>query len=241
MKTIIVIIVMTVMALNLNAQNSKSLLKERNKEIKEVKEVGYNPATEAEKIEAINTFYAPLIEAAIKAENEKKEKPAITTVQVDNTTKTRSSIGADVVYQGDQGSFSGKSVSVKNGAEAYATVSMADANAYLVRSMADGSTTKISAPDLSVGLEGTITNKYRYQELEVKIVGINPGNTYNKTFLIGKDQSITDYLLPGTYQAKVKGLNDPRGSYYEFVVTADRTHNINGKDVYWGLWGGSNW
>ena len=241
MKTIIVIIVMTVMALNLNAQNSKSLLKERNKEIKEVKEVGYNPTTEAEKIESINAFYAPLIEEAIKAENEKKERPTATTVQADNTTKNRSSIGADVVYQGDQGSFSGKSVSVKNGAEAYATVSMADANAYLVRSMADGSTAKMSAPDLSVGLEGTIINKYRYQELSVKIVGVNPGNTYNKTFLLGKEQSITDYLLPGTYRAYIKGLNNSKASAQEFIVTADKTHSVNGKNVYWGIWGGTSW
>jgi hypothetical protein len=241
MKTIAVIIAVMLITLSLSAQNSKSLLKERNKEIEAVKEVGYNPATEAEKIEAINVFYAPLIESAIKAENEKKEKPATTTVQVDNTTKTRSSIGADVIYQGDQGSFSGKSVSVKNGAEAYATVSMADANAYLVRSMADGSTTKMSAPDLSIGMEGTIINKYRYQELEVKIVGINPGNNYNKTFLLGKDQSITDYLLPGTYRAYIKGLNNSQASAQEFVVTADKVHNVNGKNVYWGIWGGTNW
>ncbi len=238
MKAIIVIIVMTVIALNLNAQNSKSLLKERNKEIKEVKEVGYNPATEAEKIESINAFYAPLIERAMEAET-KEEKPANTTT--DNTTKKRNSFGADVVYQGDQGDFSGRSVSIKNGAEAYATVSMADANAYLVRSMADGSTAKMSAPDLSVGLEGTIINKYRYQELSVKIVGVNPGNTYNKTFLLGKEQSITDYLLPGTYRAYIKGLNNSQASAQEFIVTADKIHSVNGKNVYWGIWGGTSW
>lgn len=241
MKRIIMIIAMVMITLGLSAQSSKSLLKERNKEIEAVKEVGYNPTTEAEKIEAINVFYAPLIESAIKAENEKKEKPATTTVQVDNTTKTRSSIGADVVYQGDQGDFSGRSVSIKNGAEAYATVSMADANAYLVRSMADGSTAKMSAPDLSVGLEGTIINKYRYQELSVKIVGVNPGNTYNKTFLLGKEQSITDYLLPGTYRAYIKGLNNSQASAQEFIVTADKIHSVNGKNVYWGIWGGTSW
>lgn len=239
MKTIAVIIAVMLITLSLSAQNSKSLLKERNKEIEAVKEVGYNPATEAEKIEAINVFYAPLIKSAIKAENEKKEKPANTTT--DNTTKKRNSFGADVVYQGDQGDFSGRSVSIKNGAEAYATVSMADANAYLVRSMADGSTAKMSAPDLSVGLEGTIINKYRYQELSVKIVGVNPGNTYNKTFLLGKEQSITDYLLPGTYRAYIKGLNNSQASAQEFIVTADKIHSVNGKNVYWGIWGGTSW
>jgi hypothetical protein len=237
MKTIAVIIAVMLITLSLSAQNSKSLLKERNKEIKEVKEVGYNPTTEAEKIESINAFYAPLIERAMEAET-KEEKPANTIT--DNTTK-RNSFGADVVYQGDQGDFSGRSVSMKNGAEAYATVSMADANAYLVRSMADGSTAKMSAPDLSVGLEGTIINKYRYQELSVKIVGVNPGNTYNKTFLLGKEQSITDYLLPGTYRAYIKGLNNSKASAQEFIVTADKTHSVNGKNVYWGIWGGTSW
>lgn len=157
------------------------------------------------------------------------------------TPANRRANGSTVAYQGDQGAFSGNSPSVIRGADAYATVATADANAYLVRQMAKGVAATVSAPTNQVGLEGIIINKYRFQELEVKIVGTNPGNVYNKTFLLGRDQSITDYLLPGTYQATIKaiGLQGPP-VIHNFVVAPHQTHSINGRNVFWGLYGGSS-
>ncbi|MDD3711608.1 MAG: hypothetical protein PHP37_03355 [Patescibacteria group bacterium] len=158
------------------------------------------------------------------------------------TPASRKTNGSTVAYQGDQGAFSGNSPSVIRGAEAYATVATADANAYLVRQMANGATATVSAPaNHQVGLEGTIINKYRFYELEVKIVGTNAGNVYNKTFLLGKDQSITDYLLPGTYQATIKAIGVDGIIFHNFVVAPNQINSVNGRNVFWVIYGGSAW
>ena len=154
----------------------------------------------------------------------------------------RHMVGATIVHQGDQGSFSGNSLSVRKGSEAYSTVVTADANAYLVRQMANGANATVSAPNNQVGLEGLIINKYRFYELEVRIVGTNPGNVYDKTVLLGRDQSITDYLLPGTYQATIKAVGVSGSPVVSsFTVAPHQTHSVNGQNVFWGVWGGSSW
>ncbi len=155
----------------------------------------------------------------------------------------RNCFGSTVTYQGDQGAFSGNSTSVRRGSEAYATVAIADANAYLVRQMAKGASATVNAPATGnqVGLEGMIINKYRFRELEVEIVGTNPGNVYKRTFLLGKEQSITDYLLPGNYRATIKIVGHGSPAIHNFTVAPQRTHSFHGKNVFWGLYGGSSW
>jgi hypothetical protein len=211
--------------------SSADLLKRRDKEIKAIEKENIRPTKKAEKIEAVNFFYNPLLERAMDEEKRKAEAET-----------PRDPIGSKVVYQGDQGSYSGRSISSLNGASAYAVVAQADANAYLTRQMANGASATISATPREIGLEGTIINKFRYKELVVRVEGINSGNFYKKTFLLGKDQSITDYLLPGTYKATVSttdGIGQPTETV--FTVSPEKTHFLNGNNVFWGVWGGTSW
>ena len=284
-KIIIVVFVLVAMATTAFAQTTSSdLLKKRTQEIQAIDKglrksaprgTQIDPADRDRLVAKVDSFYQPLILAAMERESATTPATPATTVikkttsYVDYdttgradivanassetpvampapipTTTNRKANGATVAYQGDQGAFSGNSASIKRGSEAYATVAAADANAYLVRQMANGASATVSATATAnqVGLEGTIINKYRFQELEVKIVGTNAGNVYNKTFLLGKDQSITDYLLPGTYQATIKAVG-LQGSpvIHNFTVAPHQTHSFHGKNVFWGLYGGSSW
>lgn len=289
MKKIMMILILVAMATTIFGQtNSSDLLKKRAQEIQAVEKslrksaprgTQVDPAERERLVAKVDSFYQPLILAAMEREaatttpaapatptvsvikkttsyvdydttgrvdiqaSASSETPVATPAPIPTPT-TRKSAGATVVYQGDQGAFSGSSPSVIRGADAYATVTTADANAYLVRQMANGASATVNAPATAnqVGLEGMIMNKYRFQELEVKIVGTNPGNVYSRTFLLGKEQSITDYLLPGTYRATIKaiGLQGPP-VIHNFAVAPQQTHSFHGKNVFWGLYGGSSW
>lgn len=241
MKKLFLIITVLFLSTMVSGQiSSDKLIKERNKEVKKIEKMNIHPDDKIAEVKKVDDFYGPLIERAMERESAKPTK----TEPTKSTRETRSPIGSNVSYQGDQGSYSAKTISARNGAESYAIVAQADANAYLTRKVADGNSNnaKIAAPNMSVGLEGVVINKYTYQELEVRIVGINPGNTYQKVFLLGRGQSVTDYLLPGTYECSVKAANQrtPPNSI-RFTVEPHRTHNVNGRDVFWAVWGGSSW
>lgn len=232
MKKVILFVVLAIVSFfSFSQVSSSELLKRRDKEIKAIEKENIRPTKKAEKIEAVNIFYNPLLERAMDEEKRKTEAET-----------PRDPMGSKVIYQGDQGNYYGKSVSAQNGAKSYAIVAQADANAYLTRQMANGASATISATPREIGLEGTIINKFRYKELVVRVEGINSGNFYKKTFLLGKDQSITDYLLPGTYKATVSttdGIGQPTETV--FTVSPEKTHFLNGNNVFWGVWGGTSW
>ncbi len=229
----IVLSVIVVLAFSfsfVNAQSSKELINKRAKEIRKAKKSGASP----DEIEKIENFYAPFIEVALTNESLPKYP------------KTRNN-GSAISFEGKRGTFSGGSVSLKNGADAYATVVLSEsaaeinhANARLIDKMANNMTgEKMSAPDLSLGLEGIIINRYRYQELTVTITGLT--NSFEKTYLLRKGESVVDYLLPGRYRASVKGANDRGPGFKEFSVTPNKTSYANGTNVFWHVAGGSSW
>ena len=222
MKNLIIIAILALsFSISFSQPSSASLLKEMNSEMNS----GQGEKSPEEK-ELIRARYWPLIEAAI--EREENAPPALG--------------GATVSYNGDQGTFKSKGLSTAKGADAYAIVATADANAYLVRQMANGASATVTAPNVQVGMEGTIVNKYSFRELEVIITGTNAGSVYRKTFILGGSQSVTDYLLPGTYQAQIRGIgiNAPP-VVHNFTVNPAQTHSFNGRNVFWGLYGGSTW
>ena len=210
-----------------NAQSSKELINKRAKEIRKAKKSGASPV----EIEKIEDFYAPFIEVALTNERLPKSK----------------NYGSAISFEGKRGTFDGGSVSLKNGADAYATVVLSEsaaeinhANARLINKMADNMTgEKMSAPDLSLGLEGIIINRYRYQELTVTITGLT--NSFEKTYLLRKGESVVDHLLPGRYRASVKGANDRGPGFKEFEVSPHKTNYANGTNVFWHVAGGSSW
>lgn len=280
------ILILVAMATTVFAQTTSSdLLKKRTQEIQAIEKslrksaprgTQVDPADRDRLVAKVDSFYQPLILAAMAREtastspttpatpamsvikkvtsyvdydttghvdvqaSASSETPVATPAPIPTTTNRKAN-GATVAYQGDQGAFSGNSASIKRGSEAYAVVATADANAYLVRQMANGATATVSAPSNQVGLEGLIINKYRFYELEVKIVGTNAGNVYNKTFLLGKDQSITDYLLPGTYQATIKAIGVDGLILHNFVVAPNQVNSVHGRNVFWVIYGGSAW
>ncbi len=239
MKKLFLIIAVLFLSIMVSGQiSSDKLIKERNKEVKKIEKMNIHPDDKIEEVKKVDDFYGPLIERAMERESTPTKQET-----TKSTREARNPIGSNISYNGDQGNYSARTISARNGAESYAIVAQADANAYLTRKVADGNSNnaKIAAPNMSVGLEGVVINKYTYQELEVRIVGINPGNTYQKVFLLGRGQSITDYLLPGVYEGSVKATNQRTPTIIRFTVEPHRTHNVNGRDVFWGLWGGSSW
>ena len=229
--SVIVVLSFSFIFVNVNAQSSKELLSKREKEIKKAKKAGASPT----EIEDINAFYAPFIEMALT--NEK------TPNRSNNKT-----YGSAINFEGRRGTFNGGSMSLKNGADAYATVILSEstaeinhANARLINKMADNLEEggKMSAPDLSLGLEGIIINRYRYQELTVTIVGLT--NSFEKTYLLRKGESVVDHLLPGRYRASVKGANDRGPGIKEFEVSPHKTDYAIGTNVFWHVAGGSSW
>lgn len=203
------------------AQSSTKLNKEWKKERAKMAREGASP----EEIQKLDEKYEARINKA---------------TEIENYSRAPRPTGSSIEFQGDQGSFSGRSLSVTNGANAYATVTQADANAYMTRKMADGNSATISAPNNKMGLEGLIVNKYRYQGLIVEIKSIDPGNSFKKKYTLAKGQQLKEYLLPGKYQATVSTSNS-QPSTQVFEVVANRTNNYEGNSVFWYVAGGSDW
>ena len=207
--------------------SSADLLKKREREIKATNKENVAPEEKQAAIAAIDSFYMPLVREAIKNESNSGTK----------VSEEKNLLGeTSLSYYGDRGNFSSRNYSVKNSASAYATVATADANAYFVRSMAEK--TKIKAEENSAGLEGLIINRYSYQELTVIIERTDVNTIPSQTFLLGRNQTLSVYLLPGSYKAIVKGERDSKSSETYFTVSPIRTHNIRGQYVFWGIWGG---
>ncbi len=228
MKNLIVFLLLSSLFFTAFSQISSSdLMKKRDKEIKATNKENVAPKLKQAAIAAIDSFYMPLVREAIKNESTSGTK----------ISEEKNLLGeTSLSYYGDKGNFSSRNSSVKNSASAYATVATADANAYFVRSMAEK--TKIQAEENSAGLEGLIINRYSYQELTVKIEKTDVKSIPSQTFLLGRNQTLQVYLLPGSYKATVKGERDNTPSETYFTVSPIRTHNIRGQYVFWAVWGG---
>jgi hypothetical protein len=229
-KILGVLIIVLLTTLSVNAQ-VEALLKERAKEMEAAEELA--PRAQEQRLKEINAFYKPLIAAAIEKEEEKKEKEK----------KERERIGGSLEFEGDRGSYQGRSLSVKRGSEAYSTVVQADANAHLVRSMANGNSTTIKASSVgSVGLEGVVANRYNYGNREIKITieGINV--QFRKTFLLRPGQEVTEFLLPGDYNYTiVDGNYTPKKGTFSVLQRGERTNKFGDRDVFWFVAGGRAW
>lgn len=219
MKTLLALLLVVVLALtSAFAQSSKKLEKMKKNELKE-----RGSDLTPQQITEISQRYDSLIIAAMIRENENngnKKGPKIA--------------GANISYVGERGEFSGKSTNVEKGANAYATVVQSDANAYFVRKMADGATApKVSAPDMSMGLEGIISNQNRYSSVTVEIRGANPGSNYYKKFRLLPAQNLKEYLMPGNYMVVTTIDGRQPSNQVALNVSPNYTTNFEGNNLFW--------
>lgn len=245
MRTVIVFLVAVFVSISVFAQNTLELVKSLNEARKSELELVISRADDIsnpgkkekfvkKETKTVNERYDRLIAQALKGEkNEKKQE---------ESSNKRRIAGANVNFEGE-GKFSGKSLSIEKGADVYATVVTADANAYLTKKVADGLNTNssaISAPNSNIGLEGVVVNKYKYQEAQITITGYNKGNSYRKSIFLGRGQSKKEYLLPGLYSVTITA-NGRTSNLEDIAVRPNQTHDYMGSPVFWFIAGGQEY
>lgn len=238
MKKIAVFLAAIFVSISLLAQNTLEIVKNLNEARKTELEMiatraeSLSPTKQAKFIKKesrlVNKRYDELIAQALK--NEKSEKQS----------NGRRIAGANMEIQNGQGSFSAKSPSINRGANAYATVTVADANATLIRSLSQNGNVVSANSIRSTGLEGVVANRNRYGEMKIIIEGVNAGNSFRKTYLLNPSQSISDYLLPGRYRAIIQqNGKTPLTEEFDVLGGQNMNHNYEGRPVFWAVWGGS--
>ena len=139
--------------------------------------------------------------------------------------------------------YHGTSLSARNGARAYATVKNSQGNYEIKHALAENMASKNSNDNIQInsdngvgndGFIGKLKNYYRVQTVTARIQSTEPGTDFNKTFIIGPGQTLTGYLLPGTYHETTYIGNELTGCG-NFEVRADQTHSFLGEEIYWGI------
>lgn len=214
------------------SQNSSQIYQDWQKEREKIKEKNEDPEIIQNELNKLDSTYISFYRLALE-----NEKTQITTTT--NNTPTNQTT-QNTHQQSIGGSFSlpnfqGGSLNVTKAANAYATVTMANANAYMISQMANGGQATYSAPNNNMGLEGVIINKDPYQEFSVVIIGVDPSNSYyRKSLTIGKGEKTKIYLPVGKYTVTSKGDYEKEESA---TVTAypNTVHQIYGEDVFFWI------
>ena len=77
------------------------------------------------------------------------------------------------------------------------------------------------------GYKGILFNFNKYNQYNFKITGPEI-----KSYLIGKNESVTDFLIPGTYACTVYKASRQQGEPWIFHVNAQQ-HYFRGEEYHW--------
>lgn len=203
----------------------KELNKQRNIEIKRVKKENkgsMNSENRTKSISSINARYDKQVELALQ-QNLREESSSSSARKEEKDRSSKKFLGANVDLEGE-GHFSGKTLSIKKGSDAYATVVTADANAYLTKRYAENlnSTGAVSS---NGGMKIVISNEYRYADVNVSVK--NKQNGQETAVFVRRNGKTSVNLLPGEYSytastnngmsaSNVKNFTLKLNNYYEF-------------------------
>lgn len=227
MRTVIVFLVAVFVSISVFAQNTLELVKSLNEARKSELELVISRADDIsnpgkkekfvkKETKTVNERYDRLIAQALKGEkNEKKQE---------ESSNKRRIAGANVQIEGYNGNFSGKTSNINKGANAYATVRQADANAYFTEKYADNLGSQFSASS-GAGVKVVISNEYRYKDIQVVVKNRLTGQ--EKAVFVRRSGKTNVNLLPGDYSyiassndgaqaSNSKNFNLSLANHYEF-------------------------
>ena len=180
-----------------------------------------NMANYTSQVKQINERYDKLISDAMNI----SQNPASAPKEKREKEPKRTMPGSDLAHQGRSGYFIGNSVSTTRGADAYATVVQAEANAYLTEQYANniGSAEVISPA--GGGLKVVLSNEYRYVDVNINIKNKTTGK--ETAVFLRRNGKTTVNLPPGEYSytawsnngwkpADAKNFSLRLNNYYEF-------------------------
>jgi hypothetical protein len=144
-------------------ESSSSLLKARDKEIKKIEKQNLPPEEISTQKRDVNSFYQPLIDSAMARESQGKNYP-------NTNQQNQRNLGGNVNLP----NFQGGSYDLQKSANSYATVTVAEATAYSIKTYADvykNSTTE-NNPNVNTTLKCLLRNEdYRNVVFTIKGVG----------------------------------------------------------------------
>lgn len=209
----------------------KELNRQRNTEIKRAEKENKGPMNSENRtkvVSEINARYDEQVKLALQQGKEEKEDSVIVPLTNKEDNGSRKFLGANVDLEG-QGKFSGKSLSIDRGANAYATVVTADANAYLTKKYAENlnSTGVVSS---NGGMKIVISNEYRYADANISVKNKQTGQEMAVFVRRGGKTSIN--LLPGEYSYTASTNNGMQASNTKnFVLKLNNYYEFDGERV----------
>ncbi len=220
-------------AFSQKSMSSKDVFDEWNEKRIKVEKMNEDPAVKKQLLDQLDSAYVLFFKIALENEQKLPTTTVANNTPANQTTQNthQQSIGGNFSLP----NFQGGSLNVTKAADAYATVTMANANAYLISQMASGGQSTYSAPNNNMGLEGVIINKDSYQEFSVVIIGVDPSNSYyRKSLTIGKGEKTKIYLPVGKYTVTSKGDYEKEESA-TVTVYPNTVHQIYGENVFFWI------